>query len=57
MSVEEFAAEARIGRNQAYHAVLRGEIPHIRFGKSIRVLREPFRRMLRGEALQPVKNG
>jgi hypothetical protein len=57
MSVEEFAAEVPMGRNQAYQAVLRGEIPHIRFGKRIRVLREAARRMLRGEALQPVKNG
>jgi hypothetical protein len=56
MSVEEFAAEVPMGRNQAYQAVLRGEIPHIRFGKRIRVLRGPARRMLRGEAHQPVKN-
>jgi hypothetical protein len=55
MSVEEFAAEVPMGRNQAYQAVLRGEIPIIRFGKRIRVLREPARRMLRGEALHSVK--
>jgi excisionase family DNA binding protein len=40
-SVEEAAKELGIGRNQAYLAAKRGEIPSIRIGKRILVLREP----------------
>ncbi len=49
MTVEEAAKVLSIGRNQAYDGVNRGEIPHVRIGKRILVLREPLERMLAGE--------
>ncbi|MCW5733474.1 MAG: helix-turn-helix domain-containing protein [Enhydrobacter sp.] len=49
MTVEQAAKRLRIGRNQAYESVNRGEIPHVRMGKRILVLKEPLERMLRGE--------
>jgi excisionase family DNA binding protein len=49
MDVEEAAIELGIGRNAAYDAARRGDIPTIRIGKRIKVLREPLRRMLCGE--------
>ena len=53
MKVEEAAKLLSIGRNQAYDGVARGEIPHVRIGRRILVLREPLERMLRGEAKAP----
>jgi excisionase family DNA binding protein len=47
-SVREAAKEAGIGVNQAYEAVRRGEIPHIKLGKRILVLRKPWLKMLEG---------
>jgi excisionase family DNA binding protein len=47
-TVEEAAKELGIGRNQAYAAAKRGEIPTIRIGKRILVLREPFKKILAG---------
>ena len=47
-SVREAAKEAGIGVNQAYEAIRRGEIPHIKFGKRILVLRKPWLKMLGG---------
>jgi excisionase family DNA binding protein len=55
MPVEQAAKILQIGRNAAYSAVARGEIPHIRIGKRILVLADPLDRMLAGEALQPAK--
>ena len=49
-SVRQTAKELGIGVNQAYEAVRRGEIPTIKIGKRILVLREPLRRMLQGSA-------
>lgn len=49
MNVEEAAKLLSIGRNQAYDGVARGEIPHLRIGKRILVLREPLERLLAGE--------
>jgi len=49
MTVEEAAKLLSIGRNQAYEGVARGEIPHVRIGKRILVLREPLDRILSGE--------
>ena len=37
LTVSEVARMFRIGRNAAYEAVARGEIPSIRFGRSIRI--------------------
>lgn len=47
-SVRQTAKELGIGVNQAYEAVRRGEIPNIKIGKRILVLREPLKRMLGG---------
>jgi hypothetical protein len=49
-SVRQAAKEADIGVNQAYEAVHRGEIPHIKIGKRILVLRKPWRKMLEGDS-------
>ncbi len=49
ISVEAAAKRLGIGRNQGYAAAARGEIPSLRIGKRVLVLREPFERMLRGE--------
>ena len=45
-TIAEAAKELGIGKNQAYAAARRGEIPTIRIGNRILVLREPFKRML-----------
>ena len=47
-TVDEAAKILGIGRNQAYAAARRGEIPTIRIGKRILVLREPFKKLLAG---------
>jgi excisionase family DNA binding protein len=49
-NIEEVAAKFGIGRNQAYEAARRGEIPTIRVGKRILVPKAPFDRMLDGKA-------
>lgn len=48
LTVEEGAAYLRIGRNQLYEAIGRGEVPHMRIGRSIRLLRSAIRRCLAG---------
>lgn len=45
-SIDEAARELGVGRNQAYAAAKRGEIPTIKIGNRILVLREPFNRLL-----------
>ena len=45
-TIDEAAKELGIGINQAYAAAKRGEIPTIKIGKRILVLREPLKRML-----------
>ena len=47
-SVRQTAKELGIGVNQAYEAVRRGEIPTIKIGKRILVLRKPWRKKLEG---------
>ena len=47
-TIDEAAKDLGIGRNQAYAAAKRGEIPTIQIGKRILVLKEPFKRMLEG---------
>jgi excisionase family DNA binding protein len=47
-SVRQTAKQLGIGVNQAYDAVRRGEIPNIKIGKRILVLKDPLRRMLQG---------
>jgi excisionase family DNA binding protein len=46
LSVDEAAFCLSMSRNQAYKAVKEGDIPSQRFGRSIRVLTAPLRRML-----------
>lgn len=45
-TIAEAAKALGIGKNQAYAAARRGEIPTIRIGNRILVLREPFQRLL-----------
>jgi excisionase family DNA binding protein len=49
-SIDEAAKELGIGRNQAYSAARRGEIPTIKIGKRILVLKGPLSRLLAGDA-------
>lgn len=46
MTILEFAALARISRDAAYDAAGRGEIPTVRIGSRLLVLRIPAMRML-----------
>lgn len=48
VSVSEAAALLGISRNSAYEAVRRGEIPALRFGRSIRVPMAALDRLLSG---------
>ncbi len=48
LSVSEAGKLLGIGRNAAYRAAERGEIPTVKIGKRILVLREPLKRMLGG---------
>ena len=57
ISVAEAAARLGIGRNAAYEAVKRGEIPMIRIGKRLLVPLAAFDRLLRGEAGPHVERG
>jgi excisionase family DNA binding protein len=45
-TVDEVADRLRIGRNQAYEAVRRGDIPSIRIGNSYRIPKTAIDRML-----------
>lgn len=49
LTVDEAAALLRIGRNQLYNAIGRGDVPHRRIGKSIRLSRAALVRWLEGE--------
>jgi excisionase family DNA binding protein len=48
MTVEEMAALLHIGRNLAYEAVKRGELPAIRVGRRLLVPRRALERLLEG---------
>jgi excisionase family DNA binding protein len=48
LTVDQAARFLGIGRNSAYEAVRRGELPHIKVGRSIRVSRAGLKRMLNG---------
>lgn len=52
LTIDEAAKELGIGRNNAYAAARRGEIPTIRIGKRILVLREPLKRLLAGSTIE-----
>jgi len=49
LTVAEAADFLRIGRNQLYDAIGRGEIPHVRIGRTIRLSRRVLARVLAGE--------
>jgi excisionase family DNA binding protein len=49
ITVDEAAKRLRIGRNQAYNAVKKGELPVIRLGKRLLVPIAALDRMLSGE--------
>ena len=46
LRVEEAARLLRIGRNQCYDAIARGELPAVRIGKSIRLSRTALERWM-----------
>ena len=50
LTVEEAAELLRIGRNQLYDACGRGEIPHRRIGRTIRLSRAVVLRWLEGSS-------
>lgn len=50
MTVEEGAKFLRVGRNQLYDAIGRGDVPHRRIGKTIRLSRTVLARWLAGGA-------
>lgn len=52
LTVDEAALRLGIGRNAAYDAVKRGEIPSIRIGRRLLVPVAALERMLAGEADQ-----
>jgi excisionase family DNA binding protein len=49
LSIHQAAAMLGIGRNQAYEAARRGELPIIKIGRRILVPRAQLERMLKGE--------
>jgi excisionase family DNA binding protein len=49
-TVPEAGKRLNIGRNQAYAAAKRGEIPTIKIGRSLRVPKPAFNRLLGGQA-------
>jgi excisionase family DNA binding protein len=49
MTVEAAAKRLGIGRNQAYAAAARGELPVIRMGKRILIVTAALERMLSGD--------
>ncbi len=51
LTIAEAARALGIGRNQAYEAAHRGEIPTIKIGKRLLVPRIAFEKMLNGEAV------
>jgi len=48
-TVAEYAKKAGIGRNQAYEAVRKKEVPSIRFGKRILIPAASLDRLLSGD--------
>jgi excisionase family DNA binding protein len=47
-TIPEAGKRLKIGRNQAYAAAKRGEIPTIKIGRSLRVPKPAFERLLEG---------
>ena len=49
LKVREVAAILRCGKNQAYELIQRGEVPHVRLGRLIRVPRHALEVLLKGQ--------
>jgi excisionase family DNA binding protein len=49
LKVEEVAGELRVGINQAYELIQRGEIRSVRIGRAVRVTREALEEFLAGD--------
>jgi hypothetical protein len=54
-SIADTAKELGIGINQAYTAAKHGELPVIRIGKRILVLREPLQRLIEEREAQALE--
>lgn len=57
LTVNEAAQLLRIGRNQLFDAIGRGEVPHRRIGKTIRLSRQVLMRWLDGSCGAASKKG
>ena len=57
ITVAEAARLLRVGRNALYDAIGRGEIPHLRVGKLIRLSRQAVMRSLLSCGQQDAKKG
>lgn len=55
LTVAEAAQLLRVGRNALYDAIGRGEVPHRRIGKNIRLSRAALMRWLQPCSLQAAK--
>jgi excisionase family DNA binding protein len=42
LSIREAAAHLGVGRNRVYELVARGQLPHLRIGKTIRIPTQPL---------------
>lgn len=56
LTVEEAAKMLGIGRNLAYDLARTGELPALRLGKRLVILRQPFEKMLQGDIILPRGN-
>lgn len=57
ITVVEAAKLLKIGRNAVYDAIKRGELPHLRIGKHIRLSRQAVMRALGSCGPQVAKEG
>lgn len=55
LRVEEVAEMLRLGRSKTYDLVARGELPGVRFGRSVRVPAEALRRWIEGRCQGPAR--
>jgi excisionase family DNA binding protein len=53
LRIEEVAEILRLGRSKTYDLVARGELPGVRFGRSVRVPAAALRRWLDDECQHP----
>ena len=53
LTVREVAAILRVGRNQLYEAVARGELPAVRIGRTIRIPTTALKKLLAAPAPRP----